>query len=382
LKPLETRNSIRVAMLLSDSFGGVGGIAKFNRDFLTALDACALVERIHVLPRVIADPIEQLIPDSIVYDRKAAAGKLTYLQRFFNYLLRAGHVDVVVCGHLNLLAAAWLLARFHNSHLVLIIHGIEAWEPSKHRISNWLVHNIDGLISVSRLSAERFSRWSNFPAERAFILPNCVDLKRFRPLPKDPGLMERYKLQSSRVIMTIGRLVSRERYKGIDELIEVMPRLIEWHPTVKYMIVGEGTDRPRLEAKVKSLKLSDCVIFAGRVPESELVSYYNLADVYAMPSRGEGFGIVLIEAAACGIRVIGGDKDGSREALLDGRLGRLVDPSDTKQLFDEISAALANPRRRVRNSLVETFSNENFSSRVVKWSKQIVRQLDHPQGVA
>jgi glycosyltransferase involved in cell wall biosynthesis len=148
------------------------------------------------------------------------------------------------------------------------------------------------------------------------------------------------------------------------------------------MIIGEGTDRPRLEAKVKALNLSDCVIFAGRVPESELVSYYNLADVYAMPSRGEGFGIVLIEAAACGIPVIGGDKDGSREALLDGRLGRLVDPSDTKQLFDEIAAALANPRRRLRNSLVETFSNENFSSRVVKWSKQIVRQLDHPQRVA
>jgi phosphatidyl-myo-inositol dimannoside synthase len=382
LKPLETRHSFRVAMLLSDGFGGDGGIAKFNRDFLTALDACVLVERIHVLPRVIADPIEQLIPDSIVYDRKAAAGKLAYLQRFFNHLLRPGHVDVVVCGHLRLLAPAWLLARFHNSHLVLIIHGIEAWKPSKRRISNWLAHNIDGLISVSRLSAERFSRWSNFPVERAFILPNCVDLKRFRPLPKDPGLMERYKLQSSRVIMTVGRLVSRERYKGIDELIEMMPRLIEWQPTVKYMIVGDGNDRPRLEAKVKSLKLSDCIIFAGRVPESELVSYYNLADVYAMPSRGEGFGIVLIEAAACGIPVIGGDKDGSREALLDGRLGQLVDPNDTKQLFDEISAVLANPRRRVRNSLVEIFSNENFSSRVVKWSKQIVRQLDHPQGVA
>ena len=281
-------------------------------------------------------------PKSIVYDRKAAAGKLAYLHRFLSYMLRADRVDVIICGHCNLLAPAWLLARLQRAHLVLVIHGLEAWGPSRDRIVNWLASRVDGLISVSRLSAERFSRWSNFPAERAFILPNCVDLKRFRPQPKDPALMERYGLRSSRVIMTVGRLASLER-KGVDEVIKSMPRLVEWQPTIKYIIVGDGSDRPRLEAKVKSLKMSNNVIFAGRVSESEKVAHYNLADAYAMPSRGEGFGIVLIEAAACGIPVIGSDRDGSRETLFDGKLGCVIDPTDTKQLFDAICAALSDP---------------------------------------
>jgi phosphatidyl-myo-inositol dimannoside synthase len=375
------RNSFRAAMLLSDGFGGFGGIAKFNRDFLTALDACSLVEHIYVLPRAISEPIAQPVPESIVYDRKAAAGKLAYLHRFLSYILRADRVDVVICGHCNLLALAWLLARLQRAHLVLVIHGLEAWGPSRDRIVNWLASRVDGLISVSRLSAERFSRWSNFPAERAFILPNCVDLKRFRPQPKDPALMERYGLRSSRVIMTVGRLASLER-KGVDEVIESMPRLVEWQPTIKYIIVGDGSDRPRLEAKVKSLKMSNNVIFAGRVSESEKVAHYNLADAYAMPSRGEGFGIVLIEAAACGIPVIGSDRDGSRETLFDGKLGCVIDPTDTKQLFDAICAALSDPGRGRRNSLVETFSNENFSRRVVIWSKKIARRLDHPKRLA
>ena len=74
--------------------------------------------------------------------------------------------------------------------------------------------------------------------------------------------------------------------------------------------------------------LSDRVIFTGYIPESEKIAHYNLADVYVMPSTGEGFGIVLLEAVACGVPVVGSRVDGSREALLDGQLGRLVDPGN------------------------------------------------------
>jgi glycosyltransferase involved in cell wall biosynthesis len=91
------------------------------------------------------------------------------------------------------------------------------------------------------------------------------------------------------------------------------------------MIVGDGDDRGRLEEKVKSLGLSQQVIFAGKILEHEKASHYCLADAYVMPSHGEGFGIVFLEALACGVPVIGSKVDGSREALLDGQLGRLVD---------------------------------------------------------
>src|SRR5262249_10990625 len=96
----------------------------------------------------------------------------------------------------------------------------------------------------------------------------------------------------------------------------------------------------------------------------------NLADVYVMPSRGEGFGIALIEAAACGIPVVGSATDGSRDALLDGQLGYLVDPSNPDELALAIKTAVNSRQARVRNHLVETFSISRFKARVAEWLTQ------------
>ena len=333
-------NGLGVLMLLTDGFGGRGGIAKFNRDFLKALDACALIERVYALPRLVPQPIEELIPEAVVYDREAARGRLAFLRRLVWHIWRDEQIDLVVCGHLHLLPAAWLLARLCGVRLALIIHGIEAWTPSQKFLANWLARRVDAVIAVSRYSAEQFARWSKLPIEREFVLPNCVDLDMFRPQPRDRALLERYGLKANKVILTVGRIASRERYKGFDEVIELMPRLLERFPDLKYLIVGEGDDRPRLKAKVDSCGVAKHVIFAGQIPESEKVAHYNLADAFVMPSTGEGFGIVLIEAAACGVPVIGSKADGSREALLNGLLGRLVDPHNPDELIEALTAVL------------------------------------------
>jgi phosphatidylinositol alpha-1,6-mannosyltransferase len=360
--------ALHMLMLLTDGFGSVGGIAKFNRDFLRALDSCTFVERVQALPRLIVEPIKKrAIPEAVVYDRKAAGGKAAFMLRVGAQLCRAGRVDLVICGHINLLPAAWLLARLRGARLVLIIHGIEAWEPPRMPLTRQLARTVDAFISVSRLSAERFTRWSKVPMERGFILPNCVDLNHFQPQQRDVTLMERYGLQSSRVILTIGRLASQERYKGFDEVIEIMPLLLDRISDLKYLIVGDGPDRPRLEAKAAALGLSDDVIFAGYIPESEKVAHYNLADAYVMPSMGEGFGIVLIEAAACGIPVVGSQADGSREALLDGRLGRLVDPKRPDELLKAVVAVLEITPSRRRIDAINLFSSQNFKARVADW---------------
>ena len=275
-------------MLVSDGFGSFGGIAKFNRDFLRALDGCTLVERVHVLPRMIPELIREQIPELVVYDRTAARGKAAFVSRLVAHAWRDRRVDLVICGHIHLLPAAWLLARLRGARLALIIHGIEAWTPSRKRLANWLAHRVDAFIAVSKYSAERFIQWSKRSMDRAFILPNCVDLDRFRPQHRDARLVERYGLQSSKVILTVGRLASTERYKGFDQVIELMPQLIKRLPNIKYLIVGDGDDRSRLEEKVEALGLSNCVIFAGYIPESEKVAHYNLADVYVMPSTRRG----------------------------------------------------------------------------------------------
>jgi glycosyltransferase involved in cell wall biosynthesis len=367
--------SLRVLILVSDGFGGIGGIAKFNRDFLRALDGCILVERVHALPRMIPELIHEPIPEIVVYDRTAAQGKAAFVSRLAAHAWRDRRVNLVICGHIHLLPAAWLLARLRGVRLVLIIHGIEAWTPSRKRLANWLARRVDAFIAVSKYSAERFTQWSKRSMDRAFILPNCVDFDRFRPQHRDARLVERYGLQSSKVILTVGRIVSTERYKGFDRVIELMPELIKRLPNIKYLIVGDGDDRRRLAEKVEALGLSNCVIFAGYIPESEKVAHYNLADVYVMPSRGEGFGIVLLEALACGIPVVGSQVDGSRETLLDGRLGHLVDPDDAHRLVETITAVLENGSSRRRFDAIETFSTQKFKERVKIWCRAQANEM-------
>ena len=145
-------------MLLTDGFGGLGGIAKFNRDFLQALDGCGLVERVQALPRKIPNPIDEPIPEIVVYDRKAARGKAAFLFRVAAHAWRDRETDLLICGHIHLLPLAWLLARLRGARLALIVHGVEAWQPSRKILANWLAHRVDAIIAVSKYTAERFTR--------------------------------------------------------------------------------------------------------------------------------------------------------------------------------------------------------------------------------
>ena len=195
------------------------------------------------------------------------------------------------------------------------------------------------------------------------ILPNCVDLSAFTPGEKSAALLARYSLQNRTVLLTLGRLAEEERYKGFDEVLEVLPVLARDVPDVTYMIVGDGPDRARLEQRRRN-DSTDRVIFAGRISEEEKADHYRLADIYVMPSSGEGFGIVHLEAMACGIPVIGSKIDGSRDALRNGRLGILVNPTDGAELCKAILRTLAEKSTGDRRHGVEYFSTERFCERV------------------
>ena len=227
-------NALRVLMLLTDGFGGVGGIAKFNRDFLQALDGCAVVERVHAQPRLIPEPIEEVIPEAVVYDRRAAGGKLAFMRRLGAHAWGGGRVDLVICGHLYLLPAAWLLARLRGARLALIIHGIEAWAPSRKVLGEpagtprGYLHFRQPLFGGAIHALVQGTLWIGpSSCQTAWISTN------FNLEDRDSTLIERYGLQSSKVIMTMGRLASQERYKGFDEVIEIMPELLKRFPTAQ-----------------------------------------------------------------------------------------------------------------------------------------------------
>ena len=128
-------------------------------------------------------------------------------------------------------------------------------------------------------------------------------------------------------------------------------------------MAGEGPDRNRLHQKARSLGVGDKVIFTGWIPESEKADHFRLADLYVMPSHGEGFGFVLLEAMACGIPVVASRTDGGREALRNGMLGDLVDPKNREQLVEAVLRGLEKPTGAIPAGL-EYFSSDQFEKRV------------------
>jgi glycosyltransferase involved in cell wall biosynthesis len=384
-----TSKKLRILILLTDGFGGIGGIAKFNRDLLTALCLDENVAEVVALPRLMPEPPGPL-PDKLTYDTSGLGGKMRYVKAARNLIRRepAPQFDLIICGHVHLLPIAVLLrARLPAPcSLHLVVHGIDAWAPTASRLSNACVRRVDGFISVSNVTKRRFMRWSKLRDDQGVVLPNCVDLSAFTPGPKSAELLRRYSLHGKRILMTLGRLASEERYKGFDEVLESLPELSKTVPELAYLICGDGADRVRLAAKARALGLAvleigdgtnknnshssgPAVVFAGKISDGEKADHFRLADVYVMPSSGEGFGIVYLEALACGVPVIGSKADGSREALLNGKLGTLVDPRDRNELLSAIAKALNEPRNGdsfagVNGDSIERFSTGHFRRRV------------------
>ena len=184
------------------------------------------------------------------------------------------------------------------------------------------------------------------------------------------GRSDDVSVKDRKIIVSMGRLASSERYKGFDEILEALPTLIKREPTLCYLVLGDGDDRSRLEAKAKFLGLADRVHFAGYVDEEEKVDHLRLGDVFAMPGRGEGFGIVYLEAMACGIPVVGSQLDGSKDALLDGKLGTLVNPDDIESIREGLLKALKNPNQIPAG--VNYFSWENYVQRIADAFKKVM----------
>jgi phosphatidylinositol alpha-1,6-mannosyltransferase len=181
--------------------------------------------------------------------------------------------------------------------------------------------------------------------ERVITVPNGVNSAMFKATDVTSDLRARYKPHGERILLTVTRLYP---YKGVDRMLESLSEISRAVPEAKYLVVGEGPDLPRLEALTARLGLQARVRFLGRLPLSEIVALYNLADLFVMLSREEppdveGFGLVFLEAAACGLPAVGGRSGGIPDAIDEGRSGWLVNPTDTREIASTIVALLHSP---------------------------------------
>ena len=236
--------------------------------------------------------------------------------------------DLIVATHIHFAPVAALLRSLLGIPYWLVAHGVEAWDiPSP--LVRLGVRNADRILAVSSYTAERLRSLKLASPSHISVFPNTFNEDRFMPGSKPQYLLKRYGFSElTKVILTVTRMDSRERYKGYDRVIESLPEIAAAVPDAHFLIVGSGDDRERAERRAYSLGVSHRVTFAGFVPDSELCDHYNLCDLFAMPSVGEGFGIVFLEALACGRPVLGGNRDGTVDALAHGEFGVLIDPDD------------------------------------------------------
>ncbi len=349
----------RTAFIYLTAFSRTGGIEQFNKNILAAANNNG----------VDAFSIYDDAPDEKYFSRFAFKGfngnKLACL---WALLKQAKQYHTILIGHINLAPFIFLVKLFHPTvKLVLFAHGIEVWKPLTGK-KYWLLKNTHSIFAVSHFT--KSSLLANNPsikAEKISILPNALDPFFAYPtnFNKPHYLLERYGLKSSdKILLTIARLSSEEQYKGYDQVIKILQELNESDATIKYLLVGKADEIElnRINHLIETEGVGNRVILTGFVSQAELIDHYLLADIFILPSTGEGFGIVLIEALACGLQVIAGNKDGSVDALLNGSLGTLIDPFDSEAILESINFALSADNISPNNIQQIAYLNFSFST--------------------
>jgi len=254
--------------------------------------------------------------------------------------------DVLYCGDLYPQGVAGVvLKRLLGIPFVAFCHGEDITLTAERRfqpkVRNLVYHSADAIVANGDFAVQGL-RSIGVDTGKVYKITPGLDTSLFYPESGQAELQRRYGINGELVVMTVARLVSRKGHKRVlRALAQISPQV----PAFKYVIVGRGPLEEELRALTTELNLENRVVFAGFVPDDQLNRHYNLADIVVMPNTGEGgdvegFGMVFLEANAAGKPVIGGRSGGTPEAIVEGKTGYLVDPSDDQELRDALHTLL------------------------------------------
>jgi len=356
-------NSKKIIFLTLKVFAATGGIEKVCRVAGKALHERAVVNNSKLLIKSMYDK-QSDADENKYFPSEIFSGFGEAKISFIVSAVRAGiKADTVILSHINLLLVGWLIKKINPKvKLILFAHGIEIWGEIGFK-KKQMLPCVDVFLPVSNYTADKIKSVHNVFSEKIEVLNNCLD--PFMPLGKEFSdkavVREKYGFKKEDIILfTLSRLSSKERYKGYDKVLEALVKVKQQFSNVKYLIAGsyDIEEKRYIDEMSKKLHLEDAVVLSGFVPEEDLVAHFSMADIYVMPSMKEGFGIVFIEAMFYGLPVIAGNKDGSVDALRNGDLGMLVDPTDTKAIELAIINILKSPvdNRPNRKLLLSKFS--------------------------
>jgi len=363
-------------LVLAPDAWGTGGIERATRTLLHALADLYGSERVGLLS--VWGGVDALPARLIWRGREKTGAGRTPLSARLRFALasvvaarRWRRRLVVIACHPHLASVARLAAWAAGAPLVVWSHGEEVWRPLRSTVRAAL-RTADLVIAPSRFTRDALADMHRLSPARLAILPHALPPEL--PLAAGDGAS----IDRAPRVLTVARLVREHAYKGIDTLLAAWARVRDEVPEAELVVVGDGSDRPRLQQEAARLGLDGSVRFMGQLNDQGLAEAYRRAQVFAMPARtrvgrdaeGEGFGLVFLEAAAAGLPVVAGNGGAIPEVVRDGETGYLVDPRAPEQVAEAIVRLLSDPglARRMgdagRRWAHDEFSYGRFRERV------------------
>jgi phosphatidylinositol alpha-1,6-mannosyltransferase len=334
---------MRTLLISPDLLSSEGGIARIMRLYLKALGELAGTgDEIHGV--VLSDG-----GDTTTRARGLAGKSLVGLDNcernkwwFFLAVLWHGRkADRIICGHLHHL----ILARFAavlrpRVKYYLVAHGIEVWRPYT-VLERAALRDAHLIFCVSEYTRRQMLRFNpSLDVRRLVLMPNTFD-------PKFEGDVLRPIADKEQVgwprLLVVSRLDSGDPYKGVDLMIEAMPLILQRFPKAQLRIVGGGNDRNRLEGLATELGLGSAVNFTGTIEDDDLRREYVTCDLFALPSRKEGFGLVFLEAMTYGKPCLAARAGGAPE-VVNSEVGALVEYGNIEQIATTVADLINHPR--------------------------------------
>jgi phosphatidylinositol alpha-1,6-mannosyltransferase len=247
-------------------------------------------------------------------------------------------------NHVGIARAQNRVPRLVRRPYAVLLCGIEAWDPALSSDRKRTLRNAALRLAISEYTASRVT--ATHP-DIGPIIACPLALLPDAPLSTslEHALLDRIRESS---VLIVGRMSSAERYKGHDELLDCWSTVLAQVPNAQLVIAGQGDDLTRLRDKAASLGVADSVLFLGFVPDGTLASLRERVALFALPSRGEGFGLVYLEAMRAGLPCVGGLHDAAADVIANGETGVLVEPKDGRALSSAIVTLLRSPDLRAR----------------------------------
>ena len=338
-------------LVLAAKYFGLGGAEGYTRMFAEAVAANG--GSVDVLSLLDGEATDRSIPGRYLGDQGIRSTLVAQTQFAAQAVRYASRYDLIVCGHVALAPVAHMLLRVRRRPYVVIGYGIDVWGPLGPRREAAL-RRAARVVALSRFTARQVASVHDVAEARIDVIYPAVDPVLLRGARAADAPSESH---DAVTLLTVARLSARERYKGCDTVIAALPAVLAEAPEVRYVIAGDGDDRPRLRALAEEREVAAAVTFAGQAQRADLPPLYRECDIYVMPSiaeqrpdgwAGEGFGIVYIEAAAFGRPVIAGNGGGAPEAVRDRITGYVVDGRDVAAVAAAIAALARDSALRAR----------------------------------